>query len=52
MCRPDVLDLKPFREFINPQGNAGGDEMPDIKGWTWGEKVVQQGASSTEADNV
>jgi len=26
--------------------------MPDIKGWTWGEKTVLQRASSTEADNV
>jgi xylulose-5-phosphate/fructose-6-phosphate phosphoketolase len=29
-----------------------GDDMPDVKGWTWGSKTVVHGAGSTEADNV
>ncbi len=29
-----------------------GDDMPDINGWTWGQKAVVQRAGSTEADNV
>ena len=29
-----------------------GDDMPDIKGWTWGQKGATQRAGSTEADNV
>jgi xylulose-5-phosphate/fructose-6-phosphate phosphoketolase len=29
-----------------------GDDMPEIKGWTWGHRTVAQRAGSTEADNV
>jgi xylulose-5-phosphate/fructose-6-phosphate phosphoketolase len=29
-----------------------GDDMPDIKGWTWGKTGVARPAGSTEADNV
>lgn len=51
VCRLDVLDLKPFREFMIC-GASGGDDMSGIKGWTWGGKAVLQRSSSTEADNV
>jgi xylulose-5-phosphate/fructose-6-phosphate phosphoketolase len=29
-----------------------GDDMPDIKGWTWGHRAVAPRGGSTEADNV
>ena len=29
-----------------------GDDMPDVKGWTWGQASMVQRAGSTEADNV
>jgi xylulose-5-phosphate/fructose-6-phosphate phosphoketolase len=29
-----------------------GDDMPDIKDWTWGQTDTGRRASSTEADNV
>jgi xylulose-5-phosphate/fructose-6-phosphate phosphoketolase len=29
-----------------------GDDMPEIKGWTWGRNTVVQRAGSTEGDNV
>ncbi|HTI82798.1 MAG TPA: phosphoketolase family protein [Acetobacteraceae bacterium] len=29
-----------------------GDDMPDVKGWTWGGKTSAPHAGSTEADNV
>jgi xylulose-5-phosphate/fructose-6-phosphate phosphoketolase len=29
-----------------------GDDMPEIKGWTWGQTSMAQRAGSTEADNV
>jgi xylulose-5-phosphate/fructose-6-phosphate phosphoketolase len=29
-----------------------GDDMPDIKGWTRGQKTLAQRTGSTEADNV
>jgi len=28
------------------------DDMPDVKGWTWGQASRVQRAGSTEADNV
>jgi len=29
-----------------------GDDMPDVKGWTWGQASTVQRARSTEAANV
>jgi hypothetical protein len=29
-----------------------GDDMPEIKNWTWGRQGAAQGATSTEGDNV
>jgi xylulose-5-phosphate/fructose-6-phosphate phosphoketolase len=29
-----------------------GDDMPEIKGWTWGQTTAVRQAGSTEADNV
>jgi xylulose-5-phosphate/fructose-6-phosphate phosphoketolase len=29
-----------------------GDDMPEIKNWTWGQAGAARAASSTEADNV
>jgi xylulose-5-phosphate/fructose-6-phosphate phosphoketolase len=29
-----------------------GDDMPEIKGWTWGRTAVVQRTGSTESDNV
>jgi xylulose-5-phosphate/fructose-6-phosphate phosphoketolase len=29
-----------------------GDDMPDIKDWTWGHAAVARRAGSTESDNV
>jgi len=29
-----------------------GDDMPEIAGWTWGQKGASRAVQSTEADNV
>ena len=29
-----------------------GDDMPEITGWTWGQRVASAGVRSTEAGNV
>jgi xylulose-5-phosphate/fructose-6-phosphate phosphoketolase len=29
-----------------------GDDMPEIAGWSWGQKAAARGVRSTEADNV
>jgi xylulose-5-phosphate/fructose-6-phosphate phosphoketolase len=29
-----------------------GDDMPEIKNWTWGHQGALDGATSTEGDNV
>jgi xylulose-5-phosphate/fructose-6-phosphate phosphoketolase len=36
------------REYIRRYG----DDMPEIKGWTWGQSALAKGATSTEGDNV
>ena len=36
------------RQYVNTYG----DDMPEIKGWTWGRTAVVQRTGSTESDNV
>jgi len=40
--------LVDHREYIR----VHGDDMPDIKNWTWGAAKGVARAASTEADNV
>jgi xylulose-5-phosphate/fructose-6-phosphate phosphoketolase len=40
--------LLEHKEYISRYG----DDMPDIKGWTWGQNTLAQRTGSTEADNV
>ena len=40
--------LLEHKEYISRYG----DDMPDIKGWTWGQKTLAPRTGSTEADNV
>ena len=40
--------LLEHKEYISRYG----DDMPDIKRWTWGQKTLAQRSGSTEADNV
>ena len=40
--------LMEHREYICRYG----DDMPEIKGWTWGQKTLARHAGSTESDNL
>ena len=48
-AKQEIRDkLIDHREYIRRYG----DDMPEIKNWTWGDKGAAGGAASTEGDNV
>jgi xylulose-5-phosphate/fructose-6-phosphate phosphoketolase len=48
-AKQEIRDkLIDHREYISRYG----DDMPEIKNWTWAHQGALQGATSTEGDNV